>query len=541
MRVALKISVAIGLLLMLLFLSLSVARDWSAPEDTRAPRAIPLVTAAAPAPDAAFERRLTRFCGDCHPVPNPANFPRDRWQYGVLKGYEYYARSGRMDLDPPPLNETLRYYLRQAPEQPSFPRSPEASHPLKTRFEVEKRYVGPASLLPEISTLQWMPFQEDGASRLVACDARYGQVVALDATDANTPPSILARLDHPARLQPCELSGDGATEFLVADLGSYLPADHQRGRIVLLRREAGGAAFEKIVLASGLGRVADVRAADFDGDDKQDFIVAEFGWIESGGILFFRNVTEAGQELEFAPRKIDVRPGTIHVPIHDFDRDGRPDFAAIISQETESVDVFLNAPPAAQFTVPRDLPFHHYTVWEGPDLTFGSSGLTLHDLDQDGDMDMLMTSGDSWDNKYAAPTHGVHWLENRGSLDFRYHRLAHMPGAFAARAGDVDGDGDEDIVAVAWMASPTNSASLEAQRPLASIVCLEQTEPGEFVHHTLERESLYYSAVELADFDLDGDLDFALGSGPMVAENRNDKYYLAIWWNQAQSAGAAAE
>ena len=109
-----------------------------------------------------------------------------------------------------------------------------------------------------------------------------------------------------------------------------------------------------------------------------------------------------------------------------------------------------------------------------------------------------------------------------------------MPGAFNASAGDLDLDGDLDVIAVALLPPTVKPSSLTAA-PLASIVCLEQTESGVFVRHTLETDSPYYATVEMADFDNDGDLDFAVGPGPHVANVREESHWLSVWWNQAIS------
>ena len=69
------------------------------------------------------------------------------------------------------------------------------------------------------------------------------------------------------------------------------------------------------------------------------------------------------------------------------------------------------------------------------------------------------------------PYHGVIWLENTGTFPFVEHRLATLPGAQRAQAADLDGDGDLDIVASAFVSG-------EAAPRLASLVWLEQTAPG---------------------------------------------------------------
>jgi hypothetical protein len=309
-------------------------------------------------------------------------------------------------------------------------------------------------------------------------------------------------------------------------LGSFYPHDHDLGRVLWLRRQENGGRFEQIQLAAGLGRVADVRPADFDGDEDLDLIVAEFGHYLTGSVVLLRNVSEPGEPPRFESIELDPRPGTIHTPVHDFNGDGRPDFLALVSQEYESLDVFVNE---------ADAGFRLRTLWTAPDLTFGSSGIELVDLDQDEDIDVLSTNGDAFDNLYVTPSHGVQWFENLGDLQFVYHRLTDMSGAYCARSGDIDLDGDLDIVAVAWLPSHVKPPNV-LLKGLPSILCLEQTSPGEFVRHTLERSGPHHATLEMADFDSDGDLDFVVGSHvmtPRLTNTPETPHRLLVWWNQA--------
>ena len=161
----------------------------------------------------------------------------------------------------------------------------------------------------------------------------------------------------------------------------------------------------------------------------------------------------------------------------------------------------------------------------------GGRGQPWVDLDRDGDRDILYTNGDAFDNHLASPWHGVQWLENRGGLSFDYHRLTDMPGAYRALAADFDRDGDEDVLAVAFLPRKVLPANLRGPQQ-ASIVLLEQTAAGQFSRHTLQRGSPNYATVAIGDFDGDGDGDFAVGSGPTIAEARQDKHYLTVWWNE---------
>jgi hypothetical protein len=355
---------------------------------------------------------------------------------------------------------------------------------------------------------------------VLACDLRYGHVLAIDVKpEQRDPPHTLARLRNPARVEVCDLNADGRTDLVVADLGSYLPADHNRGRVVLLQRRADADAYAEVELGSGLGRVADVRPADLDGDGRLDLVVAEFGWHETGGIMVLSNRSPPGGPLQFDRQRIDDRPGAIHVPVHDFTGDGRPDIAALFSQEYESVDLFVNR---------RDGGFVRTSLWAAPDLTFGSSGLELADLNGDGRTDILFTNGDAFDDSWASPWHGVQWLERTGGGEFEYHRLTAMPGAYRALPEDFDGDGDQDIVIVAWL--PPNVEPPEAADS-PSIVLLEQTGPGRFARHSLEPGGARYATLAVGDFDGDGDSDFVVAPGPRVGEAQHHQSAFTVWWN----------
>ncbi len=469
-----------------------------------------------------MEARIAAFCGDCHALPRPESFPRDAWYEKVRRGYHFYGQSGRNDLDPPPVHATVAYYRSRAPRQLAFPQPAEAEGKFRVRFSVDRLPLeGNSHIPPGIAHLRWSRLDPEGHSVLLACDMRSGTVSAVDLHDRKPRRRILARLDNPCHAEPCDLDADGTMDLVIADLGSFLPDDHDRGRIVWLRGRAKDS-FEPVVVASSLGRVADARPADFDGDGDLDLIVGVFGLHQTGGILLLRNVAEPGEPPRFESLELDPRPGTIHVPVGDLNRDGRPDFVALVSQEYEQVDAFLNQ---------GDGRFHLHKLWAGPDLAFGSTGIELVDLDRDGDEDILYSNGDAFDNNYVNPSHGVQWLENLDGLEFAYHRLTDMPGVHRALAADLDRDGDLDILTSSFLPAHVLPPSLEPET-LPSILCLEQRSPGVFVRHTLERGFPYRAAMEVADFDSDGDLDFAAGSHLIAGAA---SHWLAVWWNEGIS------
>ncbi len=478
-----------------------------------------------------LEKEIKSFCGDCHAVPKADSFPRYAWHDEVRMGYSLYAKSGRTDLNPPAIADTVAYYRQRAPEQLTFPTPAEATTPLGCEFRADRiQLERNDEVRPAVAHLRWMQLGAKRSWQLVASDMRRGTLLATSVPPTKgVPPRLLATLEHPCHFEPCDLDGDGRQDLVVADLGSFPPGDQDRGRVVWLRMRDDGDEYEVHSLADGLGRVSDVRPMDVDRDGDEDLIVAVFGMDKTGKILLLRNDSGSSTRPTFTAEMIDPLPGGIHVPVCDLDGDGNMDFVALISQEYEQVSVFVNAFGSES----TGASFLQQLIWRGPDLTFGSSGLELVDLDADDDLDILLTNGDAFDNGFVNASHGVQWLENQGGLKFSYHRLADLLGAYVAKAGDVDLDGDLDIVAAAWLpgeVEPKNAFD----RPRASIICLEQTAPGAFARHTLEKDLPIHASLELADFDSDGDLDFAIGSHTLT-RSTDLPHWIGLWWNQARS------
>ncbi len=94
--------------------------------------------------DAGAESRIRAFCGDCHAVPRPESFPRDAWLVEVEKGHRNYVESGRTDLDPPPMGQTVAFFRSRAPETISYPEPQEADAPFRASFQPERLDLDPS-------------------------------------------------------------------------------------------------------------------------------------------------------------------------------------------------------------------------------------------------------------------------------------------------------------------------------------------------------------------------------------------------------------
>jgi hypothetical protein len=454
-----------------------------------------------PEPAEATTEEVHRVCGACHAYPPPDSFPRFAWRKEVKQGYDFLHKDPSYRFDYPPLEAVVRYYENRAPE--NFTLLPQSSPPAPPAARFDRRnYLAPeATRPPGVTHINLVRlFRKDRLDVLI-CDAINNQVLVLSPYESPPVWRVIARGLCCAHAEVVDLDGDGISDIVLACLGSFSATDDRVGGVVWLKGKGDGT-FTPFTLLDGVGRVADVRAADFTGAGKLDLVVGVFGWIKTGEILLLQNRTTNWDRPVFVPRVLDGRHGTTHVPVADLNGDGKPDFVAVISQEHETVVAFLNEGGGR---------FRQETIYTAPHPSFGSNGIQLIDLNGDGRLDVLLTNGDTLDPPYLLkPYHGLTWLENRGRYPFTPHRLADCYGAGSPVVADFAGKGLPDIVLVNFL--PATFFPQRALLRLPSVVLLEQVSRGKFVQHTLEVETCDHLACAAADLEGTGRPDLVVGN-----------------------------
>jgi hypothetical protein len=493
-----------------------------------------------PDDDVKIGEQRQKQCVKCHVLPPPEYVPRGMWRFRIRE----MAERSMMGTGVPPGEESLlwqldldkltTWYETRAPEVLPLPDTwPGDDGGL--RF-MKHTYNPPGAVpVPVVAYVRFFDLDGDGKPEIVACDMGRGSVFVGDPARS---PGVLTQIAvslNPDHAEMVDLDKDGKQDLLVADLGEFLPADHEKGSVVWLRQTTP-LQFEKRVLIENIPRSADAQAADFDGDGDLDLVVAAFGWHRVGGTFYYENLTSDWKEPKFDLYTIDARPGPIHVPPVDLNKDGRMDFVGLVAQQYEHVVAYLSRGPGRGFRAE--------TVFRGPSPVFGSSGIQIVDMDGDGDSDVLYTNGDSLDDFTIRPFHGIRWLENKEEFPFVQHDLAAMPGVHRAQAADMDGDGDLDIVACAFLPAQEHPffENLERQGDLGdltSVGWLEQTRPLEFKLHTLEKGKLTHATLDLGDFDGDGDVDLLVGNFVGFTFGKTDTGFktdtwIELWENQVK-------
>jgi hypothetical protein len=472
------------------------------------------------------EQEARTLCGAaCHAYPPPDILPRRAWADSIARMTLF--RAGLPEPPGPPgslakkvplpedMRRVLAFYEAHAPE--ALP-PPPAWPPLDGRMRFRKHPLQPKDrpATPAVSNVRFVDLDGSGRLAIVVADMRHGLILRGDPRAPDRPLEPIALVPHPARVEPADLDADGLRDLLVADLGSFFPGNHQNGAVVWLRRTKEGAYAEYDM--GGFPRVADVRAADFDGDGRRDLAVGAFGWRTVGHIAILFNRTTDPQRPSFDQTRIDERTGTINVVALQLDDDGRLDLLALLSQQHERVVAYLN----------RADGFQQQLVYAAPHPNWGSSGMDVADLDGDGDLDVIVSHGDSFDDDLVKPYHGIEWLENRGRFPYVARSLAVLPGVHRAMAVDFDGDRDLDVVAGAFLAQGAGAAAATAP----SLVWLEQTRPGTFERRTLEIGRPYHASIDAADYDEDGDVDLVVGNFIPVGELPT---WVELWENLEKS------
>lgn len=494
---------------------------------TRRPDPTPPAPVEAPDPlPADIEQQVHAFCGAaCHAYPPADSFPRAHWRAEVERGFSFFDKSG-MAFKPPKVGHVVRYYQDRAPDEyPPLKVTP-ASKPLATRFE-QLSYPPPEGARPMISHVSAVKLptgMSNQAARdrdpvtVLACDMVGGRILALRPTDAKPAWKVLARVPNPAHAEVVDLDGDGILDIVVANLGSYPPTDERCGSVVWLRGLPDGT-FQSVTLLKNVGRVADVRAADFCGTGKLDLVVGVFGLHAVGETILLENRTTDWSKPDFRPTVLDARHGPIHVPVADLNGDGKPDFVALIAQEHEMVVAFINEGKGG-------VKFAKKTLYRAPHPGWGSSGIQLIDMNGDGKLDVLYTNGDILDEPYLLkPYHGVQWLENKGDLRFEHQRIADMYGVHNAFAARVTGGPLPDVLAVSFL--PHDKFPDRAARNADAVVLFEQVSPGKFERHTLATASCDAVVCHAADLYGTGRVDLLVGN---FASPTTD-HPVAIWKN----------
>ena len=291
---------------------------------------------------------------------------------------------------------------------------------------------------PWIGHVTTCDLDKDGLIDVLMCESQESIVSWIRQVERGKYQEIVIgrEMRAPVHVEPADMDGDGDLDILVSSMGFVLPNNDRIGTVIILEND-GAQNFTPHFILENTARVTDMRAADLNGDGRMDLVVGQFGY-DQGEVRWMERVGP----WEFKSHMLLDLSGLINVCVADLTGDRNLDIVALISQQWEEIYLFEGDGRGN---------FKSKVIFGSTNEDYGSSGMSLADINGDGRQDILYTNGDGFGPAATPgprPWHGVQWLENNGGGFFRYHRVGDLPGAYSPIGTDVDRDGHMDIVAV---------------------------------------------------------------------------------------------
>ena len=278
-------------------------------------------------------------------------------------------------------------------------------------------------------------------------------------------------------------------ELWITVMGSFSPTDDPSGFILNLPNSTKKQASKPI---ENLRRPVHTSFGDLDNDDRTDLVISEFGKWTGRLSLFFNQGNN-----RFEHQILFNQSGAIRSYLRDFNNDGLLDIIALFGQGNEGIYIFYNK-GNRKFQTEQVLQFSP---------SHGSSYFDLFDYNDDGHLDIIYCAGDNADIKpIMRPYHGIYIFLNDGKNQFQQIFFYHLNGAYSAIPRDFDLDGDLDIAAISFFPDYQNT-------PEESFVYLENDGNLNFSTSTFQDPTMgRWIVMDAGDIDDDGDEDLILGS-----------------------------
>ena len=437
------------------------------------------------------------YCGSCHMYPDPDLLPKSVWNKKLLK--DMARRLGHVQDDYDPFKQLsmydafilrhaniypkdsiisssdwqkiFTYYLQESPEEAVLPKlKPEITNSLPN-FKVKV-----IDDLPSQPLTTMVHF--DTINNLIYWGSRGGDLMILDHRGN-------LKQQFSMESPPSHMIQEGNIDYVVT-MGIMDPSEEPKGKIQMIRGR-------KVTdLLSELQRPIHLSKSDLNQDGVADYLVSQFG-NQTGKLSWF----QIGAGQKYQERIIKSVPGAISTEVQDFDKDGRLDIMALFGQGDERISIFYQDKRGG---------FNEKLVLRFPPV-YGSSSFQLIDFNQDGDLDILYTNGDNADYSYSLKRyHGTRIFLNQGNYRYEEAYFYPMYGATKAMAMDFDLDGDVDIFTIGFF------PDFDADFP-EGFVYLENQGSLNFKPYTFpESINGRWLVADAGDVDGDGDYDIVMGS-----------------------------